>query len=72
MTCRLPWQPYYRNTQHHYHTVLDSGDLPGVPGFWIWLQQEYGAVAVQKQFDPNLEWEFVDETQRTVFAIKWS
>lgn len=69
MSYKLPFNPYMKNIINHY--AVSSSDNP--LRLYVMLKDTFGARAVgQGSWDSDVEWEFDTETERTLFALRWS
>jgi len=69
MSYRLPFNPYMKHIVNHY--AIEPSDHP--LKIYVMLRETFGARAVgQGSWDSDVEWEFDTETERTVFALRWS
>jgi hypothetical protein len=68
MSYQLPFEPYITNAMLYYKIDPTFEPLK----FYTMLRDAFGARAVGHGWDSDLEWEFDSETERTVFALRWS
>ena len=69
----IPIEPYWEKLNEHHHQNQCDED------FWEWLKQEYGAYQVYIVSNPTEVGEekgcgllFGDESEATLFVLKWS